>query len=808
MLRLVAILTVLISLWFPSAMMGQSRFTISGEVRDATTGESLIGALVGVKDRSKGVATNVYGFFSLTLPSGDYSITATLVGYETDVRTIVLNADQRIVIELKPKVYEQKTIVIEAEGKTNTESTDIGKIELEVEQIKKLPVLLGEIDILKTISLLPGVQSAGEGNAGFYVRGGGIDQNLILLDNSVVYNASHLFGFFSVFNADAVKNLELTKGGVPANYGGRLASVLDINLKEGNAKDYNGAGGIGTVASRFTVEGPIKKDTSSFIISGRRTYIDALVKPFIKPESNFSGSGYYFYDLNAKFNYRISRRDQLFISGYFGRDVFSFSSASAGFKTHIPWGNATATLRWNRVVNERLFMNTLLTFTDYKFEFKAAQESFTFGLKSGIRDYGAKVQWSYYPDYRHNIKFGFDYTFHDFTPNNTYASSGDTQFDLGPRVHLYSHEAALYAMDEFDLTEDFRISAGIRLSHFIHVGPFDRYIPKEETSLFGQPAEPEIIHYEKGKKIKSYTGPEPRLSMRYTLDKNSSIKLGYMRNYQYIHLTSLSPSSLPTDVWLPSTDVMRPQKGWQLSLGYFRNFDNDQWESSVEIYYKDMQNVSEYREGAQPQQTVKDNIDNLLVFGRGYSYGAEFFLKRRIGKLNGWAGYTWSKTERVFDEINDGNPYPARWDRRHDVSFVANYQLSKRVEFGFVFVYGTGNAITLPLERYFIEGRVVDIYGARNSFRMAPYHRADISCTIHQKTVKRKKDKISGEIIERPKRFKSNWNFSVYNLYNRKNPYFIYFGTNGQLTNGTLQVRAYQVSLFPVLPSITWNFEF
>ncbi len=789
-----------------SPSSSKRKFTISGEIKDAESGESLIGALVVAKEIDKGNATNVYGFYSLTLPEGQYTIDYSLIGYETVSRNISLTSDQKIDIELRIKSLETVAVNIEADKSRNTQSTDLGKIGLELDQIKKLPVLLGEIDILKTITLLPGIKSSGEGNAGFYVRGGGVDQNLVLLDNATVYNASHLFGFFSVFNADAVKNLEITKGGIPASYGSRLASVLDISLKEGNQKEYHAQGGIGTIASRFTIEGPLKKDTSSFIISGRRTYIDALLKPFIKPTANAYGSGYYFYDLNLKVNYRLSARDQLFASGYFGRDVFTFKSKQTAFSTRIPWGNATATLRWNRIMSQKLFMNAIATFTDYRFSFGAEQEQFEFTLASGITDYGAKVQWNYYPNYLHNIKWGAEYTHHNFQPNTVYARSGDTEFDTGEKVNLLSHETAIYALDEFDISEKFRVNAGIRWSFFMHVGPFKRYI-KEPDGPVGQPGATTIVSYDRNEKVKTYNGFEPRINFRYTLNKTSSLKAGFMRNYQYIHLTSLSPTSLPTDVWLPSSDVLQPQVGMQYSAGYFRNFFEDKWESSVEIYYKTMENQSEYREGAQPDQTINDNIDNLLVFGKGYSYGLELFLKKRVGRLNGWIGYTWSKTERVFDAINDGAAFPTRWDRRHDISFVVNYKILERLDFGFVFVYATGNAITLPVERYFYENRIVDVYGDRNSFRMAPYHRADMSFTWYSKTTKTVINE-EGKKLTIPKKFRSNWNFSVYNLYNRMNPYFIYFGNDGSVSEGSFQIKAYQVSLFPILPSITWNFEF
>ncbi|MEZ4799667.1 MAG: TonB-dependent receptor [Flavobacteriales bacterium] len=789
-------LLVFIALLLPFIGSSQSNFTISGEIKDAETGETIPGAVVKATPINKGTVANIYGFYSLTLPSGKYSIEFSFLGYVSQTKEIDLNQNQRIDIALSTNIKTFEAVEITADKSRNTESTDVGKIALDVDQIKKLPVLLGEIDILKTITLLPGVQSSGEGNAGFYVRGGGVDQNLILLDNATVYNASHLFGFFSVFNADAVKNLELTKGGVPANFGGRLASVLDISLKEGNNKEFHGEGGIGLISSRLTLEGPIKKDTSSFIISARRTYIDLLMKPFINKDSPLSGSGYYFYDLNAKVNYRISKKDQVFLSGYFGRDVFGFSSENSGFSTRIPWGNATGTVRWNRIISDKLFMNTIATFTDYKFSFEGAQEQFEFALNSGIRDWGAKVQWNYYPNYRHSLKWGVDYTYHIFTPNSVYAKSGDTEFDTGPKIKLFSHEVAGYVLDEFDVTEKLKVNAGVRYSYFLHVGPFTRFTPQGSTG-FGQTLPPLETHYGNGEKVANYAGFEPRINFRWTVDKHSSIKGGYMRNFQYIHLTSLSPTSLPTDVWLPSTDVLKPQFGQQWSIGYFRNFLDDMLESSLEVYYKNMKNVSEYKEGAQPQQTVNDNIDNLLVFGIGRSYGAELFVKKRIGTWQGWIGYTWSKTERRLDQINNGDWYPSRWDRRHDISIVSTFKLSPRVEIGAVFVYGTGNAITLPVERYIFENRVVDVYGARNSFRMAPYHRADISCTLYPKPEKQKN-----------KKFESNWNFSIYNLYNRKNPYFIYFGNDGNVQNGTLQIKAYQVSLFPILPSVTWNFKF
>ena len=789
----------------PAVTFAQEKYTISGEIRESRTGETLIGAVVFLAGTPYGATTNNFGYYSITAPAGEYQLKVSFVGFQEIVRSLQLNKNE--VINFNLEEYNSRDLVIQADRNRNTESTDMGRIELPIDQIKKLPVVFGEVDILKTIALLPGVQSAGEGNTGFYVRGGGIDQNLILLDNATVYNASHLFGFFSVFNADAVKNIELFKGGVPSGYGGRLSSVLDISLRDGNYKEFHGTGGVGTIASRFTAEGPIKKDTSSFIISGRRTYIDFLLKPLINSRPNIQGTGYYFYDLNAKFNYKLGSKDWISLSAYLGRDVFSFNSAKAGFSTKIPWGNATSTLRWNHVFSPKLFMNTLFYFTDYSFSFEGGQEEFTFGLKSGIRDYGSKIQFSYFPNPNHKVKWGVDYTYHIFTPNNTYASSGDTQFNLNNSSRLNSHESAAYIQDEWDINEKLKVNIGLRQSYFLHTGSFTRYVYPETTGLIGA-GSPETITYGNGEKVADYWGFEPRLSGRYLIKEGASIKAGYNRNFQYIHLNSFSPTSLPTDVWLPSTDRLRPQFSDQYSIGYFRDFKENKWESSVELYYKDMFNVSEYQEGADPSQTVNDNIDNLLWFGKGWSYGAEFFLKRNTGNVTGWIGYTWAKTMRQFDEINEGRPFPSRWDRRHDFNFVMNYKINERADIGFVFVYATGNAITLPTSRYFYQGNVIDVYGDRNSFRMAPYHRADISLNLISKNSIERQEmaRLNPQLKKRV--FVSSWNFSIYNLYNRRNPYFIYFAAEGDFSQGSFQTKAYQVSLFPILPSVTWNFEF
>ena len=777
--------------------------TVSGTIKDSQSGEDLISATVFVEELKAGVTTNVYGFYSLTIPNGTYTIRYSYIGYKDIFKKIEITASTKVSIELTSSDVYMKEFKVEAEkGDENVQGTQMGTIELDIEQLKTLPAFMGEVDILKSIQLLPGIQSAGEGSTGFYVRGGGPDQNLILLDEAVVYNAAHLFGFFSVFNADAIKNLNVVKGGMPANYGGRLSSVLDINMKDGNNKSYHADGGIGVIASRLTLEGPIQKNKSSFLVSGRRTYISEIATPFVKESSPFKGSGYYFYDLNAKLNYQISDKDRLYLSGYFGKDVFNYKQSESGFSVEIPWGNATAALRWNHLFSDKLFLNTTAIFSKYDFTFKGGQDDFQFGLFSGIRDWNLKADFSYYPNPKHTIKFGTNYTYHTFIPNNVTASQGETEFDLGGAVRLYANEGALYLLDDWEITELLKMNIGIRASIFQHIGPFKRYIKDGDGNTI------EEIDYSNNKPLKTYVRPEPRITGRYTLDEFSSLKFGGTLNYQYMHLVSVGGNSLPTDLWIPSTDIVKPQQATQLNLGYFRNFKKNTYETSIEIYYKDLRNLVEFKDGADPSDGVNDNIDNQLTFGKGYSYGAELFLKKSLGKLTGWIGYTWSKTNRQFDELNNGNEYAAKFDRRHDLSITATYKLNERWTFGGLFVYATGNSITLPSSKYFVEGDLLVEYADRNSYRMAPYHRADISATYYCKKYKEYKDLETGETIKKPKRFTSNWNFSVFNVYNRKNPYFIYFDDKGSISNGSLDLAAIQVSLFPILPSITWNFKF
>jgi len=786
------------------AAQGGARATLSGYVRDATSGEGLIGANVYVKETMRGTATNTYGYYVLNLEPGTHTIAMSYIGYTDFTRVVEVKGDMKLNIDAAPVAIMGREFEVTGErGVDNTEDTRMGTVDIDVQKLSVLPALLGEADILKTIQFLPGVTGNGEGNSGFYVRGGGPDQNLILLDDATVYNASHLFGFFSVFNADAVKNVELIKGGMPANYGGRISSVLDISMKDGSTKGFHGQGGIGLIASRLTLEGPIVKDKGSFIVSGRRTYIDVLTKPFVNEGSQLAGSGYYFYDLNAKASYRLSDKDRVFLSGYFGRDVFDFSGTNAGDPDfRIPWGNATLAARWNHVFGPKLFMNATATFSDYSFAFEARQDQFGFELFSGIKDYGLKVDLGHYPHARHRLKYGGQYIYHVYTTSTVSVVSGDTDFSIDTPPLLHAHETALYVMDDFDITDDLRLNLGVRLSTFAHVGPFTRYLLDGEGRATG------TEEFAPGRPITSYAALEPRTSLRYRLDGQSSMKASFNRGQQYVHLASFSSVALPTDVWIPSGANVRPQIGTQYAVGYFRDLKDRRFEASVEFYYKDFDNLIEYAEGADPQNNGNTNYDAQLVFGEGYSYGAEFFVKKRTGKLNGWVGYTWSRTMRMFPDINAGRAFPSRWDRRHDLSVVLSYDHSARWTFGATFVYATGQAVTLPVNRYWVEGQLVSEYTERNGFRMVPFHRLDLAATLNNRATRTVTDPISGETSEVARRWKSSWTFAVYNAYNRMNPWFIYFGSSGNPANNDFRVTAKQVSLFSVLPSVTWNFNF
>lgn len=780
-----SILLLVCALMISLVTLTQTKFTLSGFVRDSLSGETLIGATVQVQEDGS-VSSNRYGFYSLTLSAGNYTILVSFAGYQLQQLNIQLDKNISRNFQLLPRGALQEVIVSSKRKDGNVMNAQMGKIDLSMQQVKAVPVLLGEVDLLKTLQLLPGVRNAGEGNTGMYVRGGGPDQNLILLDDAIVYNTGHLFGFFSIFNSDAIKNISLIKGGMPAQYGGRLSSVLDIAMKEGNMKRWEMEGGIGAIASRLSVQGPLKKDKASFIISARRTYVDMLVKPFIKKSSNYHGSGYYFYDLNMKVNYKFSDRDRLYLSGYFGRDVFDFKSAQRAFSANIPWGNSTATLRWNHLFNRKLFANTTLVYNDYKFAFGATQNDFALNLSSGIRDLTGKFDIDFYPSPAHKMKFGATYTRHRFTPNILTGNQGDTELQPNNESKKYAIEAGLYVQDDWAISDRLQASAGLRYSGFSQMGPYKIF----ETDADGNKLDSTV--FGKGKTVKSYGGLEPRLTLRYTINDATSIKASAGRNLQYIHLVSNAGSTLPTDLWVPSTYRVRPQISWQYAAGLFRNFNNNMFETSVEFYYKQMENQIEYGEGYTP--SLKDP-ESEFVFGKGWSYGSEIFFNKTKGKLTGWLGYTLSYTWRKFPGLNDGERYPAKYDRRHDLSLVGMYQINSKWKVSGVFVYGTGNATTLPERFYIVSGVLTQEYGKVNTYRLPAYHRLDLSATLTPK--------------KKPGRnWDQSWVFSIYNVYSRLNPYFIYFNQEGSAYSGELGIQPKQVSLFPVIPAVTWNFKF
>ncbi|WP_396127476.1 TonB-dependent receptor [Aurantibacillus circumpalustris] len=773
---------------------------------------------MNLKNTKFGTISDINGNFSFSASKGKYSLLFTYIGYKTIKQEIKLSQD----ITLNISFTQSETDLEEVEVSTtktdeNVKSTQMGVVQLEMSEIKKIPAFMGEVDVLKTIQLLPGIKNAGDGNTGFYVRGGGPDQNLILLDGANIYNASHLLGFFSVFNGDAVKSVDLYKGNMPAQYGGRLSSVLDISLKEGDDKAFHVDGGIGVIASRLTIQGPLIKNKAAFIISARRTYLDALVKPYID-NSDFKGTSYFFYDLNAKLNYTINNKNRLFLSGYYGRDKFKFVDAEGGFNADIPWGNAAATLRWNHIFSPKLFSNMSLIFTNYDFSFGAAQQDFDLIIKSGITDYGFKYDLNYYPNSRHNVKVGLNYIFHTFVPTTVSAQQGSTVFDFGKKIKLYSHDVGVYVSDDWEITQKLQMNIGLRFTNFTQIGPFTRY-KKDNFGVIN-----DTVNYNTNDIVANYNGLEPRLSARYSLTKKLSLKASYSRNFQYIHLATISSVSLPTDVWMPSTEIIKPQESNQYALGIFRNFKENIFETSIEVYYKTMSNQIEYAEGSQPSDNIYDNPDNAFTYGKGWAYGAEFFIKKNRGKLTGWIGYTLSWTWRQFDQINYGQKFLAKYDRRHDVSIVLMYDASKKWNFGMVWIYGSGNRGTLPNGFFLYEGSLSNDYGLRNSYQFIPYHRLDLNVTFtpdRTKKLEKRKRTLINQYIEQGKdtsniqvtkswmkNFSNSFTLSLFNVYNRYNPYFIYLTREGDFNNGSLKVGAKQVSLFPILPSLTWNFKF
>lgn len=755
-----------------SPLWAQQKVTLSGTIKDATNGEDLIGASVLIVELpGTGAITNVYGFYSLSIPPGTYTVRYKFLGFQTQEFKLDLTSSQQRAIELTPAVEELDEVVITSERlDQNVTSVDMGMTKLDPAQIAAIPVLFGEKDVFKTLQLLPGIQSAGEGSSGFFVRGGSADQNLILLDEANVYNASHLLGFFSVFNSDAIRDLQIYKGLMPAQYGGRLSSVLDIKMKEGNNKRIGGSGGVGLISSRLTLEGPLVKDRGSFMVSGRRTYAD-LFLPLANDE-NLEGTQLYFYDLNTKANFLINEKNRIYLSGYFGRDIFQFSEAF-GFD----WGNATGTLRWNTVLNDKLFLNSSVVFADYNYDIGFGG---LLNISSGIQDWNLKEDFFWYPNANNTVQFGLNAIYHTFKPTTLEAPDGGTFNDRDPE-DKFALETAAYISNDQKVNDRLTLRYGLRLSLFNPMGP-GTYYQYENGDVI------DSVTAGAGEVITTYGGLEPRIGMSYLLSPTQSVKASYNRTYQYLHLLSSSTSANPTDVWIPSSLQVKPEIADQVSVGYFQNFEENKYEFSVELYYKYLQNQIDYSNGANLFGAT--DIESLISFGQGWSYGAEFLVRKNIGDFTGWVSYTLSKTMRQFDAINEGNPYPARQDRRHDISIVGAYQITPKLNISATWVYYTGNAVTFPSGKYVVDGRVVNYYTERNGYRMPDYHRADIGVTW---------------ITKKTDRFEENWNFSCYNAYGRQNAYSITFEPSEDNPGETEAVR---LALFRWVPSISYNFVF
>jgi hypothetical protein len=780
---------ILLAIFTFSGIYSQDKFTISGSVKDASNGEDVIGAVIRLKENpSIGAVTNVFGYYSLSAEAGTYTVIYRLSSFAILEKTITLSEDIIMNVELEEPSKELGEFKFTGEREDdNLTSNEVSTIKFSPKDIETIPVLFGEKDIIKTVTLLPGVKTGGEGNAGFYVRGGGADQNLILLDGAPVYNASHLLGFFSVFNSDALKDINLIKGGMPAQYGGRVSSVMDIAMKEGNSKGLGISGGIGTISSKLTIEAPIVKDKGSFILSGRRTYADVFLN--FAPDTSLRNSQLYFYDLNAKANYSITEKDRIFLSGYFGRDKFGLGDAF-GFD----WGNATGTVRWNHIFTSKLFSNTSLIYSNYDYRINIGAAGFSFG--SEIVDINFKQDFQYYANDKHNLKFGLNLVDHTFSPGVVEVQEGAPL--LASEVQKkYGVEGALYLSDEYNVSTRFSMVYGLRYSMYAARGEGDIYSYDIDGNVN------DTNTYAKGEVYEWFNGLEPRFAANYLVNEVSSVKGSYARNNQYVHLLSNSTTGSPTDIWLPSSNNIKPQISDQATIGYFRNFKKNAYEFSAETYYKTLSNMIDYRTGA--QTSFNDFVEGDLVYGVGRAYGIELLLRKKKGKFTGWLGYTLSKSERSFAQIDAGEWFSARQDRTHDVSVVLMYSFSERVKASASWVYYTGDAVTFPSGKYEVDGALYNYYSSRNGSRMPDYHRLDLGVTLYGKEYKMVMDEETNKEVKMEKRFQGNWNFSIYNAYARENAYSIAFIEDPDNPGQTV---AQQTTLFKIIPSITYNFKF
>jgi hypothetical protein len=744
------------------------KITISGYIKDAKTGESLIGGIIYNTNNKNGTSTNLYGFYSLSVPMKDtIGLLFSYLGYQTQIKKITASENFILNVSMDEKINEMKEVIINGnKNNNNVQMPQMGVIEVPIQQIKTLPAIAGERDLMKVVQLLPGVQSGQEGTTGFFVRGGNADQNLVQLDEATVYNPNHLFGLFSTFNINAIKNVQLIKGGFPANYGGRLSSILDIQMKEGNNKKFSGAGGIGLLSSNLTLEGPIIKDKSSYVISARRSYADLLIKPFLPKNGN--KTLYYFYDVNAKVNYKFNDKNRLFLSLFTGLDKAEYTGANA-LNYGINFGNKTTTIRFNHQFNSKLFSNTSLIYNAYHLSLSTIQNKYIAQVYSGIADVNAKTDFDYYANNKNKIKIGVNYSYSIFSPATSSVkipkSGNVTTIKPDSIPHQYSSLIAFYAKDEITFNNNWSADLGVRIPFFI-------------------------------KSNSHYTFIEPRATLKYSINDVTSIKAAYTEMNQFIHLVPSSTASLPTDIWINSSKYVKPQKSKQYAFGVFKNFYDNEIETSLEIYYKDMKNQVLFKEGTQP--LISNDINKLLVFGNGNSYGAEFFVKKNYGKIKGWVAYTLSKTTQQFDSLNYGNAFPFTYDKRHNLNIVASYERNQKWVFSAAFIFTSGASFTLPVGKVpvFSGGTLYDgiylDYTTKNNYKYRPYNRLDVSAIYH------KDRKIFGKI------YQSEWVFSIYNIYCRRNPYFIVLSTDPI----TKAPKATEISLLPIVPSVSFNFKF
>lgn len=769
-------LWLIFAVLFGSINAFAQQVVLNGVIRDAESGETLIGAVVSVEPGLQAASTNAYGFYSLALSEGKHRVTFSYVGYQSHSEEIDISDSHRLNVELRRGNNTIEEVVVSAERKDdNVSNPQMGVLNFTMEEVKNVPVVFGERDLLKTIQLLPGVQSGGEGSSNFYVRGGGGDQNLILLDEATVYNASHLLGFFSTFNSDAIKDVQLYKGGIPSQFGGRISSVLDIAMLDGNQKKLTTEGGIGLIASRLKVEAPLIKDKSSFMISGRRTYADMFLK--LSNDDDVNKSKLYFYDLNAKLNFRFNDKNTLYLSGYFGKDDLGYSDLF-----NFDWGNATATVRWNHIFSDKLFSNTSLIYSDFTYNVQVSSDDSNFGIASKIRNWNFKQDFSYYQNPISTWRFGVHALQQSIYPASITAGENTSvnSIDVDNRQGV---EVAAYVSHTWSPIDWLSVLYGLRVTDFMVMGPGTFYTYDDDGEAVAEQ------YYGRGTVAKHYLNVEPRFSASFLLNEQHSIKASYNRIAQNLHQLTNTTASLPTDQYVVSSLNIKPQIADQVAVGYFRNFKDNRYEFSLETYYKHMDNQIDFRNGADLQ--ANQYLEGDLLYGIGRAYGVEAYLRKSTGKLHGWISYTLARSERKFDEIDHGQWFRARQDRTHDVSVVSMYELSKKWTLGATFVYYTGNAVTFPSGKYEVDGKTMFYYTERNGYRMPNYHRLDLSATY--------------EPVLSDKRFRSSWTFGLYNAYNRRNAYIIDFRENKNNTNIT---EAYKIALFGIIPSVTWNFKF